>query len=138
MRPKYVLKHLLKFQFLQNILTSDRNFCHLSHLRNIHFLPFLQFSGGYPQDPRNFWEAKLGKCGQISTLCPKSNKQTTNVEKWCFLRFLKIFDFWKFLTPQVKFSKTRPEPQKFLPNSKIIKIVHITVNDVSKCPARVF
>ena len=48
-------------------------------------------------------------------------QNATNVEKWWFLTFLKILNFWKFLLQKSKISKISRETQKFLPTSKIWK-----------------
>ena len=108
MGPKYVLRHFSKFRFLQKFRPNDRNFCHLSHLSNSHFLLFFQFSRGTSRACRNFWEAKLGKSGQLGVFCPKNNKNSSNVEKWWFLTILKFGSFLKIFDPQLQIFKNTP------------------------------
>ena len=99
MGPKYVWKYFLKFQILQKFLTSDRNFSHLSHLSDVNCFRIFQILIGCPLDPRNFWEAKLGKCGYFSPLCPKSNKKTTKIPNRdiciCSNSFANAVQLWK-------------------------------------------
>ena len=109
-------------KFLLNCLSWSQ--CIWSQNPNFQGVPprTLEISG------RQNW-ANVDKLAHFAQKATKKQQMLKNDVFW---------DFWKFLTPQVKFSKTRPEPQKFLPTSKIIKIVQINVKDVSKSPARVF
>ena len=59
------------FHFFTEISDFDRNFCQLNQLKQYSFLRFFQFSGGTTYARRNFGEAKLRKCGQLSLICPK-------------------------------------------------------------------
>ena len=54
---------------------------------------------------RNFWEAKLGKFGQLRLLSWKIIKKSTKIEKWWFLTILKIGSFLKFFYPQLQIFK---------------------------------
>ena len=43
--------------------------------------------------------------GNLAHFAQKATKKTTNVEKWCFLTFLKMVNFWKIFDPQVQIFK---------------------------------
>ena len=118
-----VLKFLKKFEFLQKFLLN-----YLSWLKCISDSKH-QFSKGAVWGSRNFWDAKLGKCGQLSPIQPKWKKKSSNVEKWWFWSFLKKNNFLKFFDPQLQIFKNTPRTAEF---SEIVKIIRNVENKAKR------
>ena len=70
----------------------------------MHLKPKSRFSWGTPKARRNFWEVKLGKCGQLSPLCPKCNKKQQMLKNDVFWHFWRWVIFEKILTHNSKIS----------------------------------
>ena len=108
MRPKYVLKHFLKFHFLQKFFTLDRNFCHLSHLSNVDFLANFQIFIGYPLAPQKFLGGKIGQMWATWPTLPKKQQKNNKCWKMMFFEIFENFRFLKIFDPQIKKFKNTP------------------------------
>ena len=125
MGPKYVVKQYPKFEFLQKFLTPDRNFCHLSRLKQYWFFAFFSILRSFPLGPQKFLGGKIGQMWATWASLPKKKENINKSWKMMILSISEKKKNLKFFDPQMKIFKNKLRAVEISADLKIFRIVNL-------------